>query len=439
MIRPLCLFLFLTLLLSVQAVFAQELFQQVIEHRAKLEEDLASLEEEISGFNDVIIGKQKEAITLERDIAIFDAQIKKTRLEIRSLELLIQRLSNQIREKEDSINNIVANIDRQKLSLAESLRKLREYDDASLIEVILSYERLSDFFGDIDAIDVVQNSLQNLFTELRETRKTEEELKNDFTVRKHDQEASKALLAIEKRGLEEREAERQKILDITRGTEAIYQDIVAKKKRSAASIRSQLFLLEGSPAIPFEKAVLFAEKASARTGVRVAFILGVIAQESELGRNIGQCNLPDDPPKYKWPAIMKPSRDHAPYLDITARLGFDPNLMPLSCPLSVGWGGAMGPAQFIPSTWILFEGRIAKATTHNPPNPWDPEDAFMASAIFLGDLGATDIAGEHEAAARYFAGSSWNTSLGRRYASQVLAKVSTYQQQINIIKGLVSL
>ena len=438
MMRSFVSFLLFTLLLSTPAVFAQELSEQVIEHKAKLEEDLASLEKEISGFNDVIIEKQREAVTLERDIAILDAEIKKTRLQIRSLELLIQRLSSQIREKEDSITSIGASIDRQKLSLAESLRKLREYDDASLIEIILSYEQLSDFFGDIDAIDVVQASLQNLFNELRETRKTEEGLKNDFIERKQDEEASRALLAIEKNNLEKREAERQKILDITRGTEAIYQNIVAKKKISAASIRSQLFLLEGSPAIPFEKAVFFAEKASLKTGVRVAFILGVIAQESELGRNIGQCNLPDDPPKYKWQAIMKPSRDHAPYLDITSRLGLDPNLMPLSCPLSVGWGGAMGPAQFIPSTWVLFENRIAKATGHNPPNPWDPEDAFMASAIYLGDLGALSIAGEHEAAARYFAGSNWNTSLGRRYASQVLAKVSTYQQQIDIIKGLAS-
>lgn len=93
----------------------------------------------------------------------------------------------------------------------------------------------------------------------------------------------------------------------------------------------------------------------------------------------------------------------------------------------------MGPAQFIPSTWQLMKPKIAAATGHNPPNPWDPEDAFMASALYLGDLGANKVSGEREAAGRYFAGGNWNGSLGRRYASQVLEKAAGYQEQINII------
>ncbi|MEK7660041.1 MAG: lytic murein transglycosylase, partial [Patescibacteria group bacterium] len=180
-----------------------------------------------------------------------------------------------------------------------------------------------------------------------------------------------------------------------------------------------------------------AERASASTGVRVAFILGILAQETDLGRNIGQCNLPTDPPQYRWQAIMKPSRDIEPYKQITAELGLDPEAMPLSCPQGVGWGGAMGPAQFIPSTWQLMKGKIAALTGHNPPNPWDPEDAFMASAVYLGDLGASTVTGEREAAGRYFAGGNWNGSLGRRYASQVLEKAAVYQEQINIITASV--
>ena len=39
---------------------------------------------------------------------------------------------------------------------------------------------------------------------------------------------------------------------------------------------------------------------------------------------------------------------------------------------------------------------------------------------------------EFKAAAKYFAGGKWNTSLGRTYANQVLAKVDIYQQQIDI-------
>jgi len=69
----------------------------------------------------------------------------------------------------------------------------------------------------------------------------------------------------------------------------------------------------------------------------------------------------------------------------------------------------MGPAQFIPSTWMLYKDRIARATGKNPPNPWLPQTAFTASAIFLADLGADrgTSAAEREAALRYFAGGNW--------------------------------
>lgn len=426
----------LYLIISAPVLRAQDLSEAVAERRKQLEQQLAGLDQEISGFQILIDGKRKEASSLQRDIAILDAQIKKTKLEMRSLELIISKLSTQIKEKEQSISNISSTLEEQKLSLSESIKKLREYDDASMVEVMLSHKQLSDYFNDVDAIDVVQESLQKQFTELRSTRDHEQELKVEYAGEREEQVEARALLAIERQGLESKERERQKLLKDTKGQEAIYQNIQTTKRKSAAAIRAELFKLQGSAAISFEKAVLYAERASAKTGVRVAFILGILAQETDLGRNIGQCNLPTDPPQYRWQAIMKPSRDIEPYKQITAELGLDPEAMPLSCPQGVGWGGAMGPAQFIPSTWQLMKAKIAAATGHNPPNPWDPEDAFMASAIYLGDLGASSVAGEREAAGRYFAGGNWNGSLGRRYAGQVLEKAAGYQEQINIITAV---
>ena len=427
----------LAIVLMANSVLAQ-LGSDVVSHREKLKRDLEALEAEIKGVEGQIEGKRKEATSLERDIAILDAKIKKTKLEIRAIDLLIRQLQDKIAEKQTSINGIVAKVDREKLSLAESIRSLAEYDDVSLLEAMLAYERMSDYLGDVDAIDTVQRSLQDSFDVLRETKHEEEVVRDEFVDQKSEQNQLRALQELERKQLEKNEAERKDILKITRGKESEYKKVLSKKQKDAASIRTQLFLLQGSPAIPFERAVEYAEKASQKTGVRVAFVLGVIAQESDLGRNVGQCNLPDDPPKFKWQQIMKPSRDHEPYKRITAKLGLDPDVMPLSCPMSVGWGGAMGPAQFIPSTWELYEGKIARATGHNPPNPWNPEDAIMASAIYLGELGANTRAGERTAAAKYFAGGNWNSSLGRTYANQVLNKVETYQGQIDLIRSVSS-
>jgi membrane-bound lytic murein transglycosylase B len=97
----------------------------------------------------------------------------------------------------------------------------------------------------------------------------------------------------------------------------------------------------------------------------------------------------------------------------------------------------MGPAQFIPSTWVLYEDKISKLTGHNPPNPWDPEDAFMGSAIYLKDSGAAKktVAAERYAALCYLAGCKNATKKAYQfYADDVMELADKYQKQINIIK-----
>ena len=135
---------------------------------------------------------------------------------------------------------------------------------------------------------------------------------------------------------------------------------------------------------------------------------------------------------------MKAPRDTVPFLDITSRLGLNPDAMPVSKKPWYGYGGAMGPAQFIPSTWILYEDRIATATGHNPPNPWLPEDAFMATGLLMADNGADKktYAAERLAALRYLAGwTNANKSAYAFYGNDVMDLAAKYQRQIDILNA----
>ncbi|MBU4142934.1 hypothetical protein KJ590_02945, partial [Patescibacteria group bacterium] len=100
-----------------------------------------------------------------------------------------------------------------------------------------------------------------------------------------------------------------------------------------------------------------------------------------------------------------------------------------------GWGGAMGPAQFLPSVWLQYKDKIAQLTGHNPPDPWDIEDAFVAASIKLTQAGAAaqTYNAEWKAAQIYFAGKRWNNKAYYFYGDQVMETASVIQEQLNII------
>lgn len=399
----------------------------VANRRTQLEQELQRLEAEIAAQQQVLDGKQRERVSLERDVAILEAEIEKAKLSIRARDLVIRRLSQDIAGKEETIVGLSDKLSREKASLAQLMRKTYEIDESSLAEMILTSGSLSDFLGDLDDFTSIKVALNDSFAEITDTKSATEVQKQSLEGKRQEEVELRTIQELQKRKIEEREAEKNQILKATKGQEAAYQELISSKQKTAAQIRAELFELRGTAAIPFEKAYELAVEAGARTGVRPAFILGIIAEESNLGANVGTGN---------WRVDMHPTRDRPVFLEITKKLGLDPDRVPVSKKPWYGWGGAMGPAQFIPSTWILYEDRVAKATGHNPPNPWDPEDAFMASAILLMDNGADKgtRAAERLAALRYFAG--WVNATKSAYAfygDDVMALADKYQALIDVI------
>ena len=403
--------------------------ETVESRKAKLELDLSQLEIQIEAQRKILEARQRESVTLERDTDILNAQIEKARLSIKARTLAIERLSEDIREKQKVIGVLSEKISREKDSLSELIRKTDKVDSFSVVEIMLGNKNLSEFLEDLDDYKIIKEALRDSFLELEGDKNQTEAERVSLEEKRTDEVKLRGLQELEKKKVEAQEAEKKRILKISRGLEAEYQKIIKAQERTAAQIRAELFPLQGSAAIPFGKALEYAIAAGKKTGVRPALILGVIAEESNLGENVGSGT---------WRVDMKAPRDTEPFLDITRRLGLDPDKMPVSKKPWYGYGGAMGPAQFIPSTWVLYEERIAKATKHNPPNPWDPYDAFMASAILLMDNGADDgtYAAERLSALRYFAG--WTNAKKASYAfygDDVMDLAAKYQKQIDILQS----
>jgi len=439
-------FIFAMLFVGVTVSYAQVGGDDVAARRAALEAELADIEKEIVVQQELLGAKQGERVSLERDIAILDAEIERARLSIRARNLIIARLEEDIVGKKETIVGLDEKLEREKESLSQLIRKTNEIDHFSLIEIMLSNQNLSDFLGDLDSFDTITIALQDSFKDIAETKGITEDQKKSLEEKRTEEVELRFIQELEKKKIEVQEDEKQRILKVTKGIESAYQTIIKSKEKTAAQIRTELFTLRGSAAIPFEQALNYANAASAKTGVRPALILGVIAEESNLGENVGTGS---------WLSDMHPERDRPLFAEIARSLGLDPNQLPVSKKPWYGWGGAMGPAQFIPSTWVLYAGyactkapvtcsytaskdRIGKASGEQPPNPWSPRTAFMASAILLMDNGADrgTYAAERLAALRYFAG--WKNAEKATYAfygDEVMGLAAKYQGLINILAG----
>ncbi len=390
-----------------------------------------------------------EKKTLENKIYTLRKRVKNLDYQISQSNIIIKDLGIQIEDTGDSIENTSFKIEDSKEKLANILRTIYEEDQKPTIEILLSGDNLSDFFDNLTSLEILSLKNKELLQNIKILKTNLEGQKESLDGEKDDLENMVKLQTYQKAESSKTKKEQEYYLQIT---EAEYQKQLKEKQEveaKAAEIRNRLFELIGvaEGGIKLGKAIEIAKYVEKVTNVRPAFLLAIIAQESmrygEFGGNVGQCYLKD--PKTgagvviktgkTLPRVMKPTRDVSPFLIITKELGRDPYATPVSCWPGYGWGGAMGPAQFIPSTWMIYRNRL-KAITGRPGDPWNIRDAFLASGLYLSDSGASSQTenGEWRAAMIYFSGSTTNSRY-YWYANQVLIKADNFQKDIEALKA----
>lgn len=431
------------------AVSAQTMAQAVASRQQQLQSQLDSIESQIAQQQTLLDTAQNQRQTLQTQIDAFNAKIKKAQLQIQAINISIAKLNGNIDTHNKTLSQLSAQLDAEKESLAQIMRQTQMLDDYSVVSVALGSQGVSDFFRDLDSFTSIQEALQDSFNQIRHTSSSTEIEKEALQSRLAEQEKLQTVQKLAQQSLQSQQKEKQQLLTQTKGVEANYQKLIAASKKTAAQIRTELFQLAGGGGqIPLPTAITLAKQAGAATGIRPAFILGILRQETNLGANVGQCLLTNIPNKGDGKGkntgriitgVMKPTRDVDPFMSITAALGLDPFAMAVSCPQSTGYGGAMGPAQFIPSTWAAYQKRIAKLAGHpgSQANPWNNLDAFTAIALYMDDLGAgaQTRAAERTAALKYFAGGYYTNPAFAPYGDNVLKYAADFQQEIDILNG----
>lgn len=417
--------------------------------REQLEKELVDLENQIKQLQGTITQTQAQKSSLSRDITLLNQKISQSKLKIQSHDKAISRLSANITEKNKTLSALDAKIERGKESMAQIIRKTQYIEHSSLIAVGLQSKSISTFFEDVDSFSTINRSLNDSFADIRATQAELEQVKEELMEAKDQESEKKLAQELERKKTESLQKDKNSLLTVTKNQESQYKKVLAEREKEAGQIRAKLFELRDAGSISFGQAYDLALAASKGTGVRPALILAILMQESSLGVNVGACYLKDTTSGMgisiktgvDKPRTMSPTRDVPVFNELMSRLGRDPLKTQVSCWIAmysggspIGWGGAMGPSQFIPSTWKIFEDRIEKITGSTTADPWNPRDAITATALYLYDLGAREgnESSERNAACKYYSGRACSaTSAAAGYGNSVMKKIVGVQADID--------
>ena len=402
--------------------------------RQALQQNLDQLEKE-AGQLDTFIGQTKtEAQSLASAKKTLEAEVKRRQIEIKRLTLSLNKTSLEISQKKIGVAALSQKIDTSRRGLSASILLLYTFNDESPLTILLKHSNLSTFFRSVDALDKVQTNIQSSLKNFRDDRADLQKEQQGLEDSEKDQEDLKALQEVERQALAQKQQEKDELLRLTKGKEALFQQLLKSKQKDIAALKTQLFYLEKT-GITAENALRVADLAAKRSGIRTSFLLALLEVETgkqfedgviSVGTNLGTGNWRRDLYQCYLNLGKRGSAEaeKKAYLQITASIGVNPDSMPVSRKPNYGCGGAMGPAQFLPTTWLRYADDVSQLTGHNPANPWNPEDAFQAAAVFLAKAGATSQtnAGEIAAAKTYLSGNpSCSKSICRYYSNRILA------------------
>ncbi len=244
---------FLLLALVANAQNATDLEQKINTKNQEIE----AIEREIAQYQTQLNETSKQAKTLQNAIKTIDLNRKKieanisvTQKKIDASNLTINSLSLQIGDKESRIKS-------QREALGASLQSIREDEDYSLPELLVSYDTLSDFWNRAVTHEELQGAIRSHVVDLATLKENLSANKRATESEKRKLEIYKSQLADQKTLAEQNRREKDKILQQTKNKESEYNRLLQEKMkkredfaRELLTYESQLRLIKDPSSIP---------------------------------------------------------------------------------------------------------------------------------------------------------------------------------------------
>ncbi len=414
-------------------------------------------EKEIEADKKLLEKKEDEADDINDEISALDYQIAISNNYINSKHAEANRLNRDIEKNRETMISLEERLQEIKKSLVTLLRKRNEMDNFSPIEAILSSKTLSGFFIDNDSISFIENEITFKYDELNFTQEELEIISANLAERESLERSLAYQEELEKKTIEVTKDYREILLEKVETEKEVYEISIQEKESLKQEILKKKFRTVGGEEIEFGDALNLIRPYESQLGVDTAFILAILFQESGfngvIGGNIGQCiyNNYNAYGTRNGDKIMSSSQIPS-YLKIMEGLSLNPEDTKISCPIPSdgAYGGAMGPAQFMPVTWLSVRDKAAKilGVPSESLSPFANQDSFIASGVYLSQqyyssscqnyaneyshISPEKLLSERCAASRYYAGGAW-WKFRFQYGESVIQRAERFREDIKIL------
>lgn len=322
----------------------------------------------------------------EKELNEYTSDLQVTQSQINTTANLINKTETEISRKEKEIKNLEDRIELNRNILINYTQEVYYGDQEMAWVMVLGDQNFNDYLGNLDQMLNANKKIMTIIEEIGKDKENIEGVKKELAEKKEEHED---LLAI-------KQSEKKEIVADINETKLTISQLQAKLSKLRSTLSS--FLGASYDLDDVIDAVKYAED---KTGVRKEFIFAMLDKETDLGRYTGGCYYSKGSNQVK--KHMK-AIDKADFITLMDELGYDENAKKLSCWPGYGYGGAMGIAQFMPSTWKGYKSDIASRTGNKPANPWRLEDGVIGMALKLRAAGAASKSKEHYAAKVYYCG-----------------------------------
>lgn len=200
--------------------------------------------ERLKAYQKQIAEARQEAASLkgqirlvEQEIGIQELEIELTKTKIQQTILEIQSITVQITQREAAITQ-------GKQHLTRYLQLVHQQDQTSLLEILATYNRFSDFFDAYEALQQIQRALRQEVTEIQSLKAALELQRASLQSKKADEEHLKQQLEEQRRDLEQRQTEQVDLLQQTERSERKFQLYVQQLQQEQRQIEREITSLE---------------------------------------------------------------------------------------------------------------------------------------------------------------------------------------------------